>query len=273
MGYTILSKEKLAPGITKFEIKAPLVARKALPGQFVVIRVTEKGERIPLTIVDTDPERGSLSIVVLEAGKTTKLLSSLEPGQSILNCLGPLGRPTEIGFHGEVACVGGGVGVACLYPVVRALKRAGNKVLTMIGARNAQLLIFEQELRKWSDELLVSTDDGSRGHKGFVHELLKRALEEGRRPNLVYAVGPVLMMKAVAEVTRPYQIKTIASLNPIMVDGTGMCGSCRVEVGGQMRFACVDGPEFDAHQVDFDLLLKRNQRYLEEEKLSASLHG
>jgi ferredoxin--NADP+ reductase len=207
MGYTILSKEKLAPGITKFEIKAPLVARKALLGQFVVIRVTEKGERIPLTIVDTDPERGSFSIVVLEAGKTSKLLSSLEPGQSILNCLGPLGRPTEIGFHGEVACVGGGVGVACLYPVVRALKRAGNKVLTMIGARDAQLLIFEQELRKWSDELLVSTDDGSRGHKGFVHELLKRALEEGRRPNLVYAVGPVLMMKAVAEVTRPYQIK------------------------------------------------------------------
>jgi len=192
----------------------------------------------------------------------------LKPGQEILNCVGPLGNPTEIKYYGTVACVGGGVGVACIYPVARALKQAGNRVLTLVGARTERLLIFEHELRQWSDELLVSTDDGSRGHRGFVHELLQKVLERGEKLDLVYAVGPVLMMKAVAEVTRPLGIKTIVSLNPIMVDGTGMCGSCRVEVGGQMRFACVDGPEFDAHQVDFDLLLARNRRYLDQEKIA-----
>ncbi|MEM2289856.1 MAG: sulfide/dihydroorotate dehydrogenase-like FAD/NAD-binding protein [Candidatus Hadarchaeales archaeon] len=268
MGYKILSAEPLAPQIVKLEIEAPHIARKAKPGHFLIVRLTEKGERVPLTIVDANPQRGSVTIVVLEAGKTTKLMQNLKPGQEILNCVGPLGNPTEIKYYGTVACVGGGVGVACIYPVARALKQAGNRVLTLIGARTERLLIFEHELRQWSDELLVSTDDGSRGHRGFVHELLQKVLERGEKLDLVYAVGPVLMMKAVAEVTRPLGIKTIVSLNPIMVDGTGMCGSCRVEVGGQMRFACVDGPEFDAHQVDFDLLLARNRRYLDQEKMA-----
>jgi len=268
MGYKILSAEPLAPQIVKLEIEAPHIARKAKPGHFLIVRLTEKGERVPLTIVDANPQRGSVTIVVLEAGKTTKLMQNLKPGQEILNCVGPLGNPTEIKYYGTVACVGGGVGVACIYPVARALKQAGNRVLTLVGARTERLLIFEHELRQWSDELLVSTDDGSRGHRGFVHELLQKVLERGEKLDLVYAVGPVLMMKAVAEVTRPLGIKTIVSLNPIMVDGTGMCGSCRVEVGGQMRFACVDGPEFDAHQVDFDLLLARNRRYLDQEKIA-----
>jgi len=274
MAYKIISKSLLAPGITKFEIEAPLIAKKARAGQFVVVRVREEGERIPLTVVDTDPNRGTVTLVVLEAGWTTKLLSSLEPGEEILNCVGPLGNPTEIKHYGTVACVGGGVGIACLYPVARAFKEAGNRVLTLIGARTAKLLIFEHELEKYSDRMWVATDDGSKGFKGFVHELLKTVLESGEKPDLVHTVGPVLMMKAVAEVTRSYGIKTVASLNPIMVDGTGMCGSCRVEVGGKMKFACVDGPEFDAHLVDFDLLLARNRRYLEEEKKAMEMkHG
>ena len=274
MGYQVVSKMCLAPGITRFEVEAPLIAKKAKAGQFVVVRVREEGERIPLTIVDADPNRGTITLVVLEAGYTTKLLSSLKPGDSLLNCAGPLGNPTEIKYYGTVACVGGGVGIACMYPVARAFKEAGNRVLSVIGAKTAQLLIFEHELERLSDKIWVATDDGSRGFKGFVHELLKTVLESGEKPDLVHVVGPVLMMKAVAEVTKTYRIKTIASLNPIMVDGTGMCGSCRVEVGGETKFVCVDGPEFDAHLVDFDLLLARNRRYLEEEKRAMEVkHG
>lgn len=273
MGYKILSKEVLAPRITKLEIEAPHIAQKAKPGQFLIVRVAEKGERIPLTIVDTNP-KGSVVIVVLEAGKTSKLLSALQPGQEVLNCVGPLGNPTEIRHYGTVACLGGGVGIACLYPVTRALKQAGNRILTLIGAKTKELLIFEQELARWSDELQVSTDDGSRGYKGVVTKLLEGILERGEKLDLVYAVGPVVMMKAVAAITRPRGIRTVVSLNPIMVDGTGMCGSCRVEVGGRMKFVCVDGPEFDAHQVDFDLLLARNLRYVQQEKRAMELmHG
>lgn len=265
MGFRILSKKVLAPGITQFEIYAPLVSR-GKPGQFLILRLDERGERIPLTIVSTRPDKGSVTVVVLEVGKTTKQLSMLEPGDEILDCVGPLGKPTEISYYGTVGCIGGGVGVACVYPVARSMKEAGNYVVSMLGARSSNLLIFLNELKEVSDELYISTDDGSAGKKGFVHELLKDFLERGRKLDLVYAVGPVLMMKAVAEVTRPYGIKTIVSLNPIMVDGTGMCGSCRVEVGGETKFACVDGPEFDAHLVDFDLLLARNARYLPQER-------
>ncbi|MHC1566428.1 MAG: sulfide/dihydroorotate dehydrogenase-like FAD/NAD-binding protein [Candidatus Syntropharchaeia archaeon] len=266
--YEIVAAKRLAPTIKQLEISAPLVARKAKPGQFVILRIDEKGERIPLTITDLDAEKGTITIVVLEAGRTTKKLSRMEEGDSILNLVGPLGNPAEIKDYGTVVFVGGGVGIALIYPEIRAFKEAGNKVISIIGARTKDLLIFEEEIKENSDELYIATDDGSKGHHGFVSDVLRRLIEEKRKIDLVVAVGPVMMMKVVAEVTRPHGIRTIVSLNPIMVDGTGMCGSCRVEVGGETKFVCVDGPEFDGHLVDFDLLSLRNARYLEEEKVS-----
>jgi ferredoxin--NADP+ reductase len=266
--FRILSKEFLCPTVARFEIEAPLIARKAQPGQFVILRIDERGERIPLTLNDWSPERGTITLVALEAGATTRRLNSLKAGDHLADVVGPLGRPAEIGRYGTVACVGGGVGIACIYPEVRAFKAAGNRVISIIGARTRELLIFEEEIRRFSDELHVTTDDGSYARKGFVSDVLRELLEKGRKIDLVVAVGPVPMMKAVAEVTRPHGVKTVVSLNPIMVDGTGMCGCCRVEVGGKTRFACVDGPEFDAHQVDFDLLAARNRRYLEEERIA-----
>ncbi len=266
--YRIVKKVDLAPTIKKFEIEAPLIARKAKPGQFVMIRVDEKGERIPLTLVDASPERGTITIVALEAGKTTKKLNSMREGDFLANVAGPLGRPAEIAYYGKVACVGGGVGIACIYPEVRAFKNAGNYVVSILGARNRENLILKKEIAEFSDEIHVATDDGSEGFHGFVHLLLKKLIEEGKSFDLVVAVGPVPMMKAVAETTKPYGIKTIVSLNPIMIDGTGMCGCCRVEVGRETKFACVDGPEFDAHLVDFDLLMARNRRFIEEERLA-----
>ena len=265
--YEIVSKKDLTPTIKQFEIMAPEVARKAKPGQFVVLRIDEKGERVPLTIQDWSTKRGTVTIVVLEAGKTTKQLNSLKAGDSLLNFIGPLGKPTEIEKYGAVVCVGGGVGTASIYPIARAMKEAGNKVITIIGARTKELLIFEKDLEGFSDELHVATDDGSKGHHGFVSDVLRKIIAS-RRIDRIVAIGPVLMMKVVADLTRPSGIKTIVSLNPIMVDGTGMCGCCRVEVGGETKFACVDGPEFDAHQVNFDILLARNKRYLKEEKLA-----
>ncbi len=269
----IISKIDLAPTIKGFEIKAPLVAKKAKPGQFVIVRIDEKGERIPLTLNDWFPEKGTIRIVALEAGLTTKRLNSMKEGDRIANLIGPLGKPAEIGRYGTVVCVGGGVGIACIYPEVRAFKLAGNEVISIIGARTKELLIFEKEIKEFSDEVYITTDDGSYGEKGFVSDVLKRVIEDGRRIDLVVAVGPIPMMRAVAEVTRPYKIKTIVSLNPIMVDGTGMCGSCRIEVGGKTKFVCVDGPEFDAHLVDFDLLTLRNRRYLQEERLALERYG
>jgi len=266
--YEIVSKKDLTPTIKQFEIRAPEVARKARPGQFVVLRIDEKGERVPLTIQDWSTKRGTVTIVVLEAGKTTKQLNSLKAGGSLLNFIGPLGKPTEIKKYGAVVCVGGGVGTASIYPIARAMKEVGNKVITIIGARTKELLIFEKDLEGFSDELHVTTDDGSKGHHGFVSDVLKKIIGESGRIDRIVAIGPVLMMKVVADLTRPSGIKTIVSLNPIMVDGTGMCGCCRVEVGGETKFACVDGPEFDAHQVNFDILLARNKRYLKEEKLA-----
>jgi len=263
--YKVVSKKKLAPNITRFSVQAPEVAESRKPGQFVVIRACEEGERVPLTIVDSDPEAGTIDLIIQDAGYSTHQLCGMEPGDNLLDVLGPLGKPTDIHNYGTVVCVGGGVGTAVLYPIVKAMKEEGNEVLSIIGARTKELVILEKELKEFSDELIVTTDDGSYGIEGFGSTILKNMLEEGREIDFVVAIGPTLMMKAVAEVTRPYEIKTIASLNSIMIDGTGMCGGCRVTVGDETKFACVDGPEFDAHLVDFDEQIARHQYYQDQE--------
>lgn len=268
MSYRILEKRILGPGSNLFVIRAPHVAKSAREGQFVVIRAYEKGERIPLTIADADRDKGTVTIIFQVLGKTTKYLSLLEVGDEISDFLGPLGKPSEIKDFGTVVALGGGFGTAVLYPIVRALKETGNNVIVINGARNEKLLILEGELKELSNEYYVTTDDGSKGFKGFVTDLLQKLIEEGKKVNRVFAVGPVLMMKAVSDLTKKYGIKTQVSLNPIMVDGTGMCGGCRVEVDGETKFACVDGPDFDAHKVDFDLLTKRLRMYRDEEKAS-----
>lgn len=267
----ILRKDVLAAGIKRFELDAPEVARKAKPGQFVVLRANETGERIPLTIADTNPDKGSVTIVFLEVGKSTRLLGTLEPGESILDFIGPLGRPSEIEKFGTAVCVGGGVGTPEILPVARALKQAGNKVISIIGFRSKDLVVMEDDMRRVSDELIVTTDDGSCGRKGFVTDALAGLIERGEKLDRVFAVGPVIMMKMVSKTTEPHKIPTVVSLNPIMVDATGMCGVCRVTVGGEMKLACVDGPEFDGHQVDFDELITRLRVYLPEEKRSTEL--
>jgi len=268
MSYRILEKKILGPGSNLFVIRAPLVAKSAREGQFVVIRAYEEGERIPLTIANVDRDKGTVTIIFQVLGKTTKYLSLLEVGDEISDFLGPLGKPSEIKDFGTVVALGGGFGTAVLYPIVRALKETGNNVIVINGARNEKLLILEDELKELSNEYYVTTDDGSKGFKGFVTDLLQKLIEEGKEVNRVFAVGPVLMMKAVSDLTKKYGIKTQVSLNPIMVDGTGMCGGCRVEVDGETKFACVDGPDFDAHKVDFDLLTKRLRMYRDEEKAS-----
>jgi len=262
----IVRKEELAPENKLFEIMQPSIARKAVPGQFVVIIHSEKGERIPLTIADTNKVKGTITIIFQEVGKSTMELGTFKEGDRLQDVIGPLGKPTEIEHYGTVVCVGGGVGIAPLYPIAKALKEAGNKVIGILGARTENLLILEKEFKEITDELYITTDDGSYGRKGFVSDELNRLIEEGYKITRVWAIGPAIMMKVVSEVTRPHNIKTIVSLNPIMVDGTGMCGCCRVEVGGETKFACVDGPEFDGHLVDFDLLMKRQAMYKKEEK-------
>lgn len=264
----ILKKELLAPGIKRFELDAPDVARKARPGQFVVLRIHEQGERIPLTIADTRPDDGVVVIVFLEVGKTTRQLGELEPGQEILDFIGPLGRPSEIGDFGTAVCVAGGVGTPEIYPVARALKEAGNRVISIIGFRSRGLVVMEDEMRAVSDELILTTDDGSYGRKGFVTDALAEVIARDEKPGRVFAVGPVVMMKMVSRCTEAPEIPTTVCLNPIMVDATGMCGVCRCTVGGEMKLACVDGPEFDGHQVDFDELITRLKVHLPEEKLS-----
>ncbi|MEM2994695.1 MAG: sulfide/dihydroorotate dehydrogenase-like FAD/NAD-binding protein [Candidatus Bathyarchaeia archaeon] len=264
--HKIVKKRELAPNIKLVEISAPEIAEKAQPGQFVILRVDEKGERFPLTLVDWDRRKGTITLIFLEVGVSTKKLGTLKEGDTILDAAGPLGNPSEIKNYGLVSVVGGGVGTASAYPIARALKEVGNKVISIIGAKTAELLILENEVRKVSDELHISTDDGTKGQKGFVSDVLKMLIQKGYGFNLVYAIGPAVMMRAVAEVTRPYGIKTIASLNSIMVDGMGMCGACRVTVSGKTKFACVDGPEFDAHKVDFGELIKRQMSFLAEEK-------
>jgi ferredoxin--NADP+ reductase len=268
MANRILDKSAIADGICRFIIEAPKIARKRKAGNFVVVRANEYAERIPLTIVDSDLERGSITLIVQGVGKSTRLLNSLHAGDGLADVIGPLGHPTPIDSFGSVACIGGGVGAAEVLPIARAAKAAGNEVVSIIGARTHSLLILEDEMREASDELYVVTDDGSYERQGLVVDPLGDLIFEGRSFDVIYAIGPMPMMRAVADLTEPYNIKTLVSLNPIMIDGTGMCGGCRVFVDGKTRFACVDGPEFDAHQVDFDTLIRRNRAYAAEEKIA-----
>ena len=266
--YRILSRESLGAATKLFVVEAPEVARKAKAGQFVIVRISEEGERIPLTIADFDREAGTITIVFQEIGKTTTQMGSMKAGDELSSFTGPLGKPTEIEKYGTVLCIGGGVGIAPIYPIARALKDAGNHVISIIGARTKDLLLWEEKLRSVSDELVVCTDDGSYGRKALVTVPIKERLEGGQEIARIWAIGPAIMMKFCALTSKPFGTPTIVSLNSIMVDGTGMCGACRVEVGGQTRFACVDGPEFDGHQVDWGLLLERQSIYLAEEKLA-----
>jgi len=264
--FKIIRREEMAQGtVVLNEIEAPRIARKARPGQFVILKASEEGERIPLTMAETDPEKGTLTIIYMVVGKSTALFKSLKVGDAYQDVIGPLGKATEIEKVGNVVCVGGGTGIAVLHPITRALKDAGNHVTAIVGSRSKDLLIMEDHMRRASHELLICTDDGSYGRKGFVTEALKDVLDKGDT-QLVVAIGPVPMMKFVSKLTAQYGVKTIVSLNPIMVDGTGMCGGCRVTVGGKTKFACVDGPEFDGHQVDYDELMLRLQAYCEDEK-------
>jgi len=265
--YEILEKKVLSPNEKLMKLKAPLIAKKAQAGQFIILRIDDQGERIPLTIADFDREEGTITIIYLEVGKTTKQLGRLEVGDSILNLAGPLGMPSEIKKYGTVVLIGGGVGIAPLYPIVRAMKAAGNTVISILGARNKDLIILEEEISEYSDEFYITTDDGSKGTKGFVSNLLEDIIQrKNKKVDLVMAIGPIIMMKVVSDLTKKYNIKTLVSLNPIMVDGTGMCGGCRVSVGGKTKFACVDGPEFDGHLVDYQNLMLRNQRFVDQEK-------
>jgi ferredoxin--NADP+ reductase len=265
--FEIVEARPLARGIKLFVIKAPRIARKQKPGQFVILRLDDRGERIPLTIADADAAAGTVTIVVQAIGKTTMLLSMLEAGDAILDMVGPLGKPSEIENFGTAVVVSGSVGTAMAYPTARELKRAGNKVISIVGARSKDLLVLEDEVRAVSDETYVVTDDGSYGDKGLVTDKLKELVAAGK-VNYVLAVGPVPMMRAVAKLTAPDKIKTMVSLNSIMVDGTGMCGGCRVLVNDSSQFACVDGPEFDATQVNFEVLMQRNNMYREQERAS-----
>jgi len=263
--YKILLRQDLVPNIHLFKVAAPAVAKKAQPGQFVVIRIDERGERIPLTMADWDEAEGSISIVFMEVGTTTRRLALLKAGDYITNLVGPLGLPSHIERFGTVVCVGGCYGIASIMPIARAMRQAGNKVISVIEARSKYLLFWEERLRSVSDQLIVTTGDGSYGAKGWIVERLKDIVDGGDRVDLVVAIGCTFMMKLCAEMTRPFNIKTTVHLNPVMVDGTGMCGCCRVEVGGVTKFACVDGPEFDGHKVDWDLLLARQHIYLDDE--------
>ncbi|MBC7086052.1 MAG: sulfide/dihydroorotate dehydrogenase-like FAD/NAD-binding protein [Methanomethylovorans sp.] len=272
MSYRIIEKRDMVHQVHLMKVLAPDVARAAKPGQFVIIRIDEQSERIPLTIADYNVEEGSVTIIFQEMGKTTKQLATLKAGKELQDFVGPLGTPSDIEKLGTIVLVGGGVGVAPIYPQAKAYKAAGNKVIAIIGARSENLLILEDEMRAISDELIVCTDDGTKGHHGFVTEMLQKLLERGEHVNRVVAIGPAIMMRAVASVTKPFNVQTIVSLNPIMIDGTGMCGGCRVSVGGITKFACVDGPEFDAHKVDFNLLMNRLAVYRNEESISLKKH-
>ncbi|MDP4120972.1 MAG: sulfide/dihydroorotate dehydrogenase-like FAD/NAD-binding protein [Bacillota bacterium] len=259
--FKIVDKQVLNPTTIKMVIDAPLIAKKAAPGQFIILRVDEKGERIPLTISDSDKENGTVTIIIQIVGKTTMLLNNLEKGDSILDFVGPLGKASELDGYKKVAVIGGGTGCAIAFPQAKALHIAGAKVDMIAGFRNTDLIILEQEMKDVCDKLTVMTDDGSNGNKGFVTNALKENIENGADYDLVIAIGPLPMMKAVAELTRPYNIKTIISMNTIMVDGTGMCGGCRLTVDGETKFACIDGPDFDGHLVDFDEAMRRSTTY------------
>ncbi|MDR0531458.1 MAG: sulfide/dihydroorotate dehydrogenase-like FAD/NAD-binding protein [Oscillospiraceae bacterium] len=259
--YNIIEKQVLNPQMTRLRVQAPLVAKKALAGQFVILRVNETGERVPFTIADYSREAGWIDIIYQTVGKTTMLMDTLQAGDAIADFAGPLGKPTELEGYQNAVVVGGGAGCAIAYPSAKALHAGGARVTMVAGFRSAELIMLENEMHAVSDELLIMTDDGSNGRPGFVTNALQALHESGARFDLCVAIGPIPMMRAVAELTRPWGLKTIVSLNPIMVDGTGMCGGCRVTVGGQVKFACVDGPDFDGHLVDFDELRGRNGAY------------
>ena len=266
--FKIVEKQDLAPQIKLFRIQAPLISSKFQPGQFVVIRLNEKGERIPLTVAESNPKEGTITIVVQEVGKTTLKLARMKEGETIEDLLGPLGIPSPIEKIGTVICVGGGVGVAPLYPEARRYKEVGNKVISLIGARSKNLFFFMDKMGAVSDEIRYSTDDGSFGHHGFVTDLVKQTLESGVGVDEVVVIGPLPMMKRASEITKKYNLKTRVSLNSIMVDATGMCGCCRVTVGNEVKFTCVDGPGFDGHLLDFDELMLRQKRFEKEEKIA-----
>ncbi len=264
--FKIVKREEMSGGtVILNEIEAPLIAKKAKPGQFVIMKANENGERIPLTMANSDPDKGTITIIYMVVGKSTALFKSMKVGDSYQDVIGPLGQATHIEKVGTVICVGGGTGVAVLYPITRALKQAGNHVITIIGSRNKDLMILENQMREVSDEFYPCTDDGSYGFHGFVTNVLKENLEK-KKIDMAVAIGPVPMMKFCSKITKDFNVKTVVSLNPIMVDGTGMCGGCRVSVGGKTKFGCVDGPEFDGHEVDYDELMKRLQAYSEDEK-------
>jgi len=264
--YEIMAKRQLNATVTLLEINAPLIAKKALPGQFIIFRIDEKGERVPLTIADTDPEKGTVTIIFQLVGASTKMLGAMEVGQSIQDFVGPLGVASHLEGIRRACVVGGGVGCAIAYPQAKALHGMGAKVDIIAGFRSRDIVILEEEMRAVSDHLFITTDDGSYGEQGFVTNKLESLLDAGNRYDIVIAIGPVVMMKFICRVTQPRGIKTVVSLNPIMIDGTGMCGCCRVTVDGKMRFACVDGPDFDGHLVDFDELISRNSNYKEQEQ-------
>lgn len=264
--FKIVRREEMSEGtVVLNEIEAPLIARKAKPGQFVIMKANETGERIPLTMADSDPEKGTITVIYMVVGKSTALFKTLQVDDAYQDVIGPLGKPTHLEKVGTIVCVGGGTGIAVLHPITRALKEVGNHVISIIGARSKDILILEDQMRAVSHELHVCTDDGSYGHHGFVTDVMKDILDN-KKVDLVVAIGPVPMMKFVSKITKDYNVKTMVSLNPIMVDGTGMCGGCRVSIGGKTKFACVDGPEFDGHQVDYDELMQRLQAYYEQEK-------
>ena len=269
----ILTKRALNPTVTLLEVSAPLIARKALPGQFIILRVDERGERIPLTIADYDRAKGTVTIIFQKVGLTTELLDRLNEGDDILNFVGPLGRPTELEGVKRVAVIGGGVGCAIAYPQAKYLHGQGVQVDVIAGFRSKDIVILEEEFRAASDHFYLTTDDGSYGEKGLVTDKLKSLIDAGTHYDAVIAIGPIIMMKFVCKTTQPYGIKTLVSLNPIMIDGTGMCGGCRVSVGGEMKFACVDGPDFDGHQVDFDELMTRNAAYRDREAQVRQTHA
>ena len=262
----IQEKEFLSPQVFRMKIEAPEIAKKRKAGQFVILRTCESGERIPLTIADADPDEGWIELVVQIVGKTTKSLSELGPGESLCDLAGPLGRPTHIEKYGTVVMVGGGIGIAPAHPIAQAMKTAGNTVISILGGRSKELVIMEKKMRAASDEVIITTDDGSYGVKGLVTDAIQKLIDEGKKINLVIAIGPPIMMKFVSLLTKKYNIPTQVSLNTVMVDGTGMCGGCRVSVGGKSKFVCVDGPEFDGHLVDFDEMMLRLNMYKDQEK-------
>ena len=264
--YEIVRKEALRPTVTLYEIKAPLIAKKAQPGQFIILRVDENGERIPITINSCDLEKGTVTIIVQTAGATTEKLRHLNEGDCLQDFVGPLGKPTETAGKKKVCVVGGGVGCAIAYPVLKKFHDDGAEVHAVVGFKSQDLVILEEDFKKSSDKLVICTDDGSYGRKGLVTEALKELLDEGNQYDEIFAIGPMIMMKLVCKTTEPYGVPTTVSMSPIMIDGTGMCGGCRLSVGGEMKFACVDGPDFDGHKVDWDLAVKRNQMYVPFEK-------